>query len=237
LPIEREGQFYIARDGAYAPRLGLESSKLQACAIELSTRKYKGVFGSPCFGFNEQDLDILGDLPPLDSLWFWDINLKSVDGLYSQTNVKYLGIHPKRPRIDFSTFQMIHTLTWTPIKDDSGVSALKNLQKLHIWHYKPTSQSFTDIEMPNSLSELQLNWVNVTTLDALPCFPDLTHLEIHHSRNILTLDGLCQKFPRLEHLVITACGKLNVTAAIEAANGLKSIKHAYIQNRLVVPST
>jgi hypothetical protein len=70
MPITREGQFLITHDldRDDVPSLGIESSQLAACIAEVKARQCMRVFGAPCFGFNEDNLDFLQELPWLSKV-------------------------------------------------------------------------------------------------------------------------------------------------------------------------
>src|SRR5215218_208630 len=101
MPIAREGKFLVSRTLGNTAHLGLESGMLEDCVEEVLSKGYKGVFGSPAFGFKEPTLQALQTLPHLESLWFWDIELQDIETIYSLGALQFLGIHPKRPAIDF----------------------------------------------------------------------------------------------------------------------------------------
>jgi hypothetical protein len=93
MPITREGEFLVTRKGD-TPHIGLESKALPACIAEARRACYKGVFGSPYFGFDERTLNALHDLPDLESIWFWDVALEDVQAVYGLKSLRALGIHP-----------------------------------------------------------------------------------------------------------------------------------------------
>ena len=68
MTIERKGDFLIDTDHAGRLSVGIESDNLSACVNEARRRKAFGVFGSPCFGFKQDDLNFLADLPGLEKI-------------------------------------------------------------------------------------------------------------------------------------------------------------------------
>jgi hypothetical protein len=233
MPIEREGRFLVSRDLAEVPSLGLESATLSACIREAKSRPYRSVFGCPSFGFKESSLDVLAELPLLESVWFWDISLKDVDALYALTKLKSFGVHPKRPPIDFSRLKELRQVVWHYKATDTGISSL-SLKKLHIWHCSLTSDDFSGLQLPNSLEELQINWANASKFDGLCELPNLRHLEVHRCRNLESLSALPTLFPKLEHLVVTTCGKVSVPEASWLKAHFPSLRHAYVKDRKLV---
>ncbi|WP_434173748.1 hypothetical protein [Streptococcus pyogenes] len=189
----------------------------------------KGVFGSPTFGFTGTDLDFLAQVPWLEVVWFWDVDLKSVDGLYALKDLRSFGIHPKRPAIDFSHFEKLRKAVVVPKPKDRGLADLKELEQLHVWHYRPKDETFSALSFPASLVELQINWANARSLESLPSLPYLRKLEVHCCRNLECLGHLGAKYPRLEHLVIAACGRLPSSEGDRIVQDLPYLRHAYIQ--------
>jgi hypothetical protein len=233
MPIAREGSFFVSQDRTVVPSLGLESANLDACIREAKLHPYKSVFGSPVFGFLEESLDALNELPHLEFVWFWDIALKNIEGIYALSKLKSFGVHPKRPAIDFSRLQSLRQLVWTYKPTDTGVSSLQ-LKRLHIWRYAPKSKSFAGLQVPDTLEELQINWANPSTLEGLPTIPGLRRLEIHRCRNLESLAILPKLFPNLEHLVVAACGRVGSGEGGRVATSIPSLKHAYVKDKMVV---
>lgn len=233
MPIERKGRFYVSRDLADVPSLGMESVHLSECIQEAKIRPFKGVFGSPTFGFKEASLDALVELPHLESVWFWDVSLKDIEALYALPALKNFGVHPKRPAIDFSRLKSLQQVVWHYKPADSGIDSL-SLKRLHVWHCSLKNEDFRDLALPKSLEELQINWANAIKLDGLPLLPSLRHLEIHRCRNLESLAALPKLFPKLEHLVVSACGKVSVPDSEWLKASIPSLRHAYVKDRKLV---
>lgn len=195
MPIERDGQFLRWHDMRSADGLGLESSQLEECVQEIIRSRITGVFGNPAFGFRESDLNILTRLPHVNAVWFWDVELQNIDRLYSLTDLMDFGVHPKRPPIDFSRLPKLKRVVWEYKRQDTGVRDLKALESLHSWRYRDASKTLCNLALPPNLTELEINWSNVETLDGLPNLPRLRRLEIHRCRNLRTLGRLDELFP------------------------------------------
>lgn len=234
LPIERDKGFLFSGDTLSVPCLGIESDKLSACITRIREAGLKGVFGSPAFGFTGHDLDFLYELPGLEQVWFWDIKLKNIDGLYALPDLRHFGIHPKRPAIQFDRFARLETAVIELQARDSGLDQLKELQKLHLWRCK--DDSLASLRLPDSLVELQLNWASMSTLDRLPALPHLHRLEISRCRNLEDLGRLSDKFPNLEYLVVEACGRMTAEAGTRSIEGLTKMKHVFVQTAVLTSS-
>lgn len=234
--IHKEDGFYVNDDEEFGQGIGIESEHLDRCIDTINRRAVRSVFGTPEFGFNETNLDFLQRMAHVEKVWFWDVKLTDVEGLYALSNLQYFGAHPKRPAIDFSRFPKLSGAVIQPKARDLGLGSLDALKTLSICHYRPSNRSFEKLAIPSCVTELQLTWVNVETLDSLPELPKLTHLVIGRCRNLEKLGDLSLKFPMLKHLVVTACGRIKEREALSAVQNLKEIDHAWIQKWHVVES-
>lgn len=221
MPIAREGEFLWTHDFGIASAIGIESARLDACVAEARSRGVRGVFGHPGFGFTQDDLDFLARLPDVVQVWFWDVTLTSIDGLYALGGLRYFGVSPKRPGIDFSRFPSLETMVWVHEPRDHGVEGALSVRSLDLWHYKPRTKHFGGLALPPNLEELSLNWANPATLAGMPALPRLRKLEIHRCRNLTTLDELPRIAPGLEELIVTTSGRLQDCTALAAMPGLR----------------
>ena len=232
MPIAMENGFYQTHDMTDVSCLGIDSRNLSECIEEIKRKKIKGVFGNPAFGFNEENLDFLNELPWIEAIWFWDVSLKNIDGIYALKNLRYFGCHPKRPPINFEHFEKLQLVVIEPKAKDTGLCSLSSLEVLHVWHYKPKNKDFLALDAPKSLIELQINWANPSSLESLPELPKLRKLEIYGCRNLEHLGELHAKYPNLEHLMVSACGKVTKSEAERTIKSFKNLKHACIQGKL-----
>lgn len=215
MPIQREGEFLKTHTQGIGSALGIESWQLQRCVHAAREEKLLGVFGSPAFGFQEANLGFLRELPWLHQVWFWDIALEDVEGLYTLRELRYCGVNGKRPGIEFNRFPQLKTLInhWNP-KDEGLAEA--PVEEFYSWHFKPRSKSFGQLEVPKTVRLLELNWANPESLSGLPIMEALEELQIHRCRNLNSLAGLQRMAPSLRKLIVTTCGKLgDVQAAVE----------------------
>lgn len=209
MPIKRIGKFLETSDLGIAHSLGIETSQLEHCVREIKTRRILGAFGCPVFGFNQDNLDFLRELPFLKQVWFWDIKLKDISGLCSLAELEYFGVHEKRPAIDFSKFPRLQKIVWYPVRNDSGFEKLSELRELDIWRFKTKDRLYDGIELPVGLKRLDLNWCNPTSLKGLPLLLDLEELQIHYCRNLESIASITECAPNLKRLVITRCANLS----------------------------
>jgi len=232
MTIQRERGYLIDRDLDGTLSIGIESGKIESCIKEVIRRDAKGVFGSSYCNFKEDNLDFLRHLPTLQKIWFWDVSLKNIDGIYALTNLKYFGIVPKRPGVDFSQLETLEKVVWEYHSKDVGLGSLIGLSLLHIWHFKPKNQSFEGMDIPTSLEELKIYWANPSSLLGLPPLPKLKRLEIHNCRNLETLAELPHIAPNLEFLLVDACKRVNDGS--EIVKHLPKLRHAYVQRVTLV---
>jgi hypothetical protein len=208
MPVALVDGFLQSNDLAHVPCLGMESHRLEDCIERVRRDRIKGIFGSPSFGFTGSNLDFLSNMSWVEAVWFWDVNLKSVDALYALQDLRFFGVHPKRPAIDFSRFGKLRRVVVEPQKKDRGLSELRHLELLNVWHYRPKEGDFSSLPLPPSLTQLQINWANTKSLESLPPLPNLRRLEVHRCRNLEYLGDVGAKYPKLEHFVVDACGRV-----------------------------
>ncbi len=208
MPIERIGKYYETADLGITHSLGIETNQIESCLQEIQDRNILGVFGCPAFGFKQEDLNFLNEIPFIKQVWFWEVGLKEIDGLYSLNDLEYFGIHEKRPAIDFSKFPMLQKAVWNPVRKDCGIGELNSLQGLDVWRFKPKDKTYKSIELPKSLKQLDLNWCNPISLSGLPVLNELEELQIHYCRNLESIESIFGFAPNLKKLVITRCANL-----------------------------
>lgn len=195
------------------PGVGVETDRIDECLSHYHRHGCRGLFGHPSFGFTQDNLDFLARATNAKWLWFWDISLRNVDPIYELNGLEYLGIHPKRPGIDFSRLQLLRTVINHWIKADRGISA-STITQYHLWHYKPTSKSFEGLEVPAGVQTLELYWANPVTLAGLPVMKKLKVLQIHRCRNLQDLSELPRIAPNLCELLTTTSSKIDATKGV-----------------------
>jgi len=224
LPIEKIGNFYLSQDLVHGvSSIGIESSVLNS-VLEEAKKNYISVFGADCFGFFEEDMNFFEHLNHLEYIWFWGVNLKSIEGIYSLKKLRRMGIFGKLPAIEFSKLPSLETLIWEYKKKDTGISNLTKLKSLYLWHYKPASKSFSELLLHNNIEILSFNWVNPYNLSGLPMLENLKKLEIHQSRNFNSMRGLLDIAPNLEEITVTTSKKLTDLEDLKKVKNLKSAR-------------
>lgn len=228
MPIRRIGDFYITEDLGIVPSIGIETGKIDSIIQEITRQRFEGVFGCPVFGFKEENLDFLRRLHGLKQVWFWEIDLKNIEAIYSQTKLQYFGIHEKRPAIDFSRLPALVTVVWCPRNKDTGIMTLVKLRSLDIWRWKPKSKTYEGLELPVNLKKIDLNWCNPASLLGIPRLEKLEELQIHYCRNLVSISSLFDIAPNLKKLVIVNCPNLKLGPEKDK---IALLKHAYINHK------
>jgi len=204
--IHRENGFLIS-DVDLPRSIGIESERLDECIAHYHDGGFGGFFGSPSFGFRGPNLDFLKRCPSARRVWFWDCSFESVEGLYALTDLAYCGVMEKRPGIDYSRFNSLHTLVCHWNKKDSGFSQ-SSIKQLYLWHFNPRSKVFDGIAIPQGVERLELTWLSPFTLDGLPVMNRLSEFQIHRGRNLSDISSLATIAPNLKKLIVTTCGGL-----------------------------
>lgn len=193
--------------------VGVESGRVAACLARFREVGHQGLFGCPDFGFHGDNLDFLREVPSATWLWFWDVNLTSIDGIYDLPDLRSMGIHPKRPGIDFGRLSGLDYAFchWNP--RDVGL-AESSVRTFHLWHYNPRGKTFEGLEVPLGATELQVVWANPADLAGLPRLERLTMLQLHRCRNLTDLSLLPRIAPNLRELRITTSARAEPTTGI-----------------------
>jgi hypothetical protein len=224
MPIQREGKYLIIRELGITPSIGIETRKIRACIAAAKTKAFEGVFGTPSFGFEENNLDFLAQLPHLRQVWIWGCQFDSIEGVYSLAALEYCGLmENKRPGIDFSLFRRLETLItpWNP--KDTGLRR-STIRRFHLWHFNPRTKTFAGLSLPPGCRILELYWLNPASLAGLEPLPKLRELGIHCSRNMQDLALLPHFAPNLRQLIVTGCKRLKSPAGIADHPMLKVAK-------------
>jgi hypothetical protein len=236
MPISRDNHgFWFWPDAWGTPSLALDSDCLQRCLDEVLARGLKGVFGRRN-QFRETDLSCLISLPQLTSVDLAGIDLNDISAIFGLPNLSHFAISGKRPPINFERLASVQHLVVEHHKRDTGFADMPNLKVVNLWRFKAATKEAFEFELPKSLEELGVFWSNVDGLKGFGVCPNVKRLEIARCRNLQSLGNLKRSFPRLEHLVVDACGRLTADEARRALTGHKTIKHVFAGKQLIVSS-
>jgi hypothetical protein len=233
LPIALEDSGFISwNDATETPALGIQSDQISACISEVQRRELLGIFGTRPY-FRETDLYFLRELPNLRAVAIWDIRLTDISALYDLRDLRYLRLGADRPSIDFARLPTLRTLVWSHRRGDVNAVTLPGLKFLHIWRFKSPSGDLSDLDLPSSLTELGIYWFNAKTVEGLSFLPNLLRLEIARCRNLASIHTLAEACPNLQHLVVTASGRVTVPEAERLAEKMPNLRHFYAANKLI----
>lgn len=194
--------------------LGIESGRVEQCMARYNEAGFCGLFGSPHFGFHEENLHFLARAEHKPTwLWFWDVDVKNIEALYGLDELDEFGVNPKRPGLDFSRFRRLGVVVNRWLKQDTGI-ANAAIKRYNLWHFKPRSKSFADVEIPLAVERLELYWANPSSLAGLPVLKRLKELQIHQCRNLADLSALPHIAPNLRHLLATTSSRLMPKAGV-----------------------
>ncbi|MFT5527836.1 MAG: hypothetical protein ACI9G1_004989 [Pirellulaceae bacterium] len=212
---EQENGFYEWHDQPNViPSLGFQSARMAECIAHYHTAGFRGLFGNPHFGFEQDNLDFLREVKNATYVWLWDIELTDIDAIYDLTELDYVGINPNRPGIDFSRFPKLRYAVNHWNKSDLGITE-STITKFDHWHFKPRLKSFEGITIPAGVEELQLFMANPISLEGLPVMPKLRELQIHRCRNLVDMTVLPEIAPNLEKLLSSESPRIQVTTGIQ----------------------
>lgn len=204
----RKNGFYQVENHAHVPCIGIETDRLATCVSGIRELKAKGVFCSPYHRFSSDNMSFLKELQDMEAVLMRDTTLLDIDELYNLSQLKYFRCNSRRPPIDFSRLTRLEKLVLEPVGRDSAHESLLNLKALHLWNYRPISRDFKQFPLPDSITELELNWVSFNSLADLPELPKLERLIINHCKNLIDLNLDLRRYPKLEYFKTKACIKI-----------------------------
>ncbi len=225
----RENGFYQVNNQAHVPCIGIETDRLENCLHGINQRQLKGVFCSPYHRFAFNHLSFLKDIPHIEAVLLNDTSLNDIDGLYTLKNLRYFRGNAKRPPIDFSRLCSLKTLVIEPVSRDGDLGQLTQLETLHIRHYRPRTKDFSLLSIPETVTELTLEWVSFNSLQALPELPNLKRLNIIHCKNLTDLNLTLNQYPELESLQVYACICVPEQEVERARSAYGHLKHVSIE--------
>ncbi len=170
-----------------------------------------GVLWSSLICFEQDHLDFLRDATSATQLWFWDIALTDIEGLYSLPQLKFLGVNPRRPGIDFTGSGPWRLSSTTGSPADDGLER-SPVSTYHLWHYKPRTKSFEGLPIPGNVERLQFYWANPASLAGLPVLTGLKHLEFNRCRNLSDVSLVPNDRSGPTVSAATTCTRLNESA-------------------------
>ncbi len=223
MPIERLGEFLVMNGFRVSPSLGIESDNLDACVNEVNRVGIESVFACSFYGFREDNLDFLARMPQLTQVWFWDVLLRDVSGLYALRKLRYFGVCKRLQGIDFARLPTLREVVWNYEAKDTNLDTLPVIEHVDLWHFNPRSKSFAECELPTPLKHLGIYWANPASLDGLPYLPNCKELQIHRCRNLASLEGIDSIAPNLERLVMTTSGRCKDTSAVRRLTRLNHV--------------
>jgi hypothetical protein len=221
--IVPEGEIYIDKESKEGYKsIGIATDKLDLCIQKYREENFNGIFGHPNFGFKSENFDFVKDFRDTKRIWFWNVNVADISGLYNLENPEYFGVNGKRPMFDFSYFTSLKTLVLEWNSKDINLQSCKNLELFNLWNHKPKEKSFVNFHFPFAAKEVGLYWTNVDDLTSLNGLRGLNKISIERSRNIKSLRGLEKYSDSLENIFIDTCGKLTDYTFILEFPNLKS---------------
>lgn len=210
MQIVFDSGFYLDKDPKAAYKsIGITSEKINECRVKYQTEDFNGIFGNPSFGFKEDNFDFVKGFNNVKMVWFWETILSDLSGLYQLQEVEYFGVWGSRPRIDFSHFPNLETVTVEWNKDDIHLNKCEKVERFHLWHHKPKERSFQSFGFPKFAKSVQFNWTNAENFTTVSGLKGMIDLEIHQSRNLQSLKGIEKYADTLERIVVDSCSKLN----------------------------
>jgi hypothetical protein len=176
------------------------------------------------------------ELTDLTTVELWDVTLEDISALYGLPKLSHFRVSGKRPPINFEKLTSVQHLVLEHHRNDIGISTLTNLKMMNLWRFKAKVKATFEFGLPKGIEKLGIFWSNVENLQGFGICPEVKRLEVARCRNLQSLGDLTTTFPKLEHLVVEACGRLTADEAKRALTGHTNIKHAVVGKQLIVSS-
>lgn len=213
-----EGGFRISTENG-REILTIQSERIKECMDFFFKRKYDGIRVDPFFGFNFTSLNFLKDYSELwKEIKYISIAEEIVDitAMMLLTELKYISIAQKNPKVDFSHFPMLENLITAGGGKIKNLELCEKLESLAIYYYNSKSKDFSEIPSVIWIKEIHISNSSVINLNGLEKFNALEKASFHY----------CTKLEELCCLDNAS----NTLTFLEFDNCKKILNHDYIKN-------
>lgn len=200
---------YTIENGKYGKKL-VVCSQLTDSIIELCAQNdIKELELNWAKGFKAENLSLIKDLNQLLSLEICDYTIKDISDIRFLTGLKELHIstYCKTP-IDLNNFNQLETLSLFWRKGVTGLDKLKNIKKLFLYKYNPSSKDLSEIADIGTLEYLSLKSPAIESIGNIENLVNLRFLGIYFATKLQNIEELAV-LKNLKHLELDTCKKIN----------------------------
>jgi Leucine-rich repeat (LRR) protein len=204
--------------------LTIQSSRIKECMDYLENNEFDGIHIDPFFGFDLTNLDFLRDYPNvvkrIKSISI-DEEIKDISSLILLTELKYLLIGRKDPKIDFSYFSKLEELNISGGNYICNLESCKNLRSLTLFYFNPKCKGFSELPAVNWVKELNIINSGIISMNGLEKFKNLQKISFEYCAKLENLCCLDSSVSTLVNLVFLNCKKIVNHDYVE---GLKNLE-------------
>jgi hypothetical protein len=188
--------------------LCLVSARLEECLQALRNGDYYGVGISRYHGYQEDDLRILNEIPPIRGVHIQD-RINDVSALSRfKDNLEYMLIADIGMDLDLAQFRRLADLRlvdWSPRHKNIGKCA--SLKHLRFQSYSPASNDLSELVELRDLETLSLTKGKLKRLNGVKSLKTLQKIHLRYLTALEDLAPLCE-CKHLEEIIIGHCKKV-----------------------------
>ncbi len=162
----------------------------------LTAFQRRGSLGGDFRGFaisGISDLSFLKDFPSLLYLEIdghkQKINTRHLDGL---ANLRGLKISDPGGGLDFSCFPELENFWGDWHQDNRNISSCRELRRLSIWHFKPTTRDLSEFAGLVRVEDLSVIQSSLASLSGIEALEDLRYLCVGYAPKLESLDAFAK---------------------------------------------
>lgn len=170
------------------------------------------------------DLAFVKDFPSLRYLEIADPAPADLRPLESLSNLRGLMIESPPCGLDFACFPELEVFTGAWHSENRGLSAARELRRLHIGKYVTKTRDFSALAGSIRLEELHLTQTPIQSLDGLETLEDLRYLELAYAPKLRSLEAFARCGDSLRELSLQKLPTIASYQPLAALSRLRRLK-------------
>lgn len=200
----------------------VQSENVQEALDVLRNGDADGLGCSPHKGFASEDIAFLADVPRLKGVVLpfaekYDIRvLERIQGL------RFVTVAGNRQGVDYGALDSLEELRVEWHEKLVLPAASARLKALYIRGYKPRTKDFAELPQYQSLTEVEINQGNLSSLEGIECLPKLVSAGLFHLRQLKFVAVLGKT--NIERLHVEDCKIIADFESLRECRELKSLR-------------
>jgi hypothetical protein len=200
--------------------LRVSSEHLSEC-LEL-IKKHKFKFITIDKDYHNSEIDFLEECPLIEKLSLSSEAVKNFNGLSFLINLKVLAIHlNNRTKLDLGDLSSLEELYGELPARTTGLSNLKNLKRVQIWSYKPSSKTFAELGEIENLEVLHLIQAHIESFEGIGQFKILQELDLYGLNKLTDISSIELLRSSLKILTMENCKNIQDFMPIGSLDNLE----------------